>query len=86
MTGCGNTSYKHTFCNKGADEAAAAVLKDMIALKVEPNLRLQRLLYRKPRKLAEAQLLALRRAVEYGQNTDAWAMFNHFDNAGYESN
>lgn len=62
------------------------MLKDMIALKVEPNLRLQRLLYRKPRKLAEAQLLALRRAVEYGQNTDAWAMFNHFDNAGYELN
>ena len=44
-----------------------ATLQDMIALDVAPNLRLQRLLYRKPKKLEEAQLLVLRRAVQYGE-------------------
>jgi len=66
----------------GEDAAAASVLKDMIGLKVEPNLRLQRLLYRKPKKLEEAQLLVLRRAVEYGQKDDAWGIFERFDSAG----
>jgi hypothetical protein len=66
----------------GDDEAAAAVLKEMIAASVEPNLRVQRLSYRKPKKLAESRTLMLRHAVDYGLKEDATHLFETYVELG----
>jgi hypothetical protein len=47
--------------------------------KVEPNLRLKRLLYRKPESLRKERVLALRRAIEFGEKDDAWTLFDRLD-------
>jgi hypothetical protein len=66
----------------GDDAAAVAVLKELISSNVAPNLRVQRLTYRKPQKLAESRTLMLRQAVDFGLTEDANFLFETFIDMG----